>query len=29
MHDVELQWGYVKFSTRSHCDVIRACGELS
>jgi hypothetical protein len=23
MHDVGLQWGYVEFSTRSHCDVIR------
>ena len=24
MHDVGLQWGYVKFPIRSHCDVIRA-----
>ena len=23
MHDVGLQWGYVKFPTRSHSDVIR------
>ena len=23
MHDVALQWGYVEFSIRSHCDVIR------
>jgi hypothetical protein len=24
MHDAALQWGYVKFSTHSHCNVIRA-----
>jgi hypothetical protein len=28
MHDMGLQWGYVEFSIRSHCGVIRSCGEL-
>ena len=26
MHDVELQWAYVKFSIFSHCDAIRVYG---